>query len=269
MNIGIGLISLTIHFILWRKGFFAIPRGNDLQGALRPSDVLLSFLIYFVFFYGLLLFLFQSLSPFNLCDQKLLISLLQLFMAALAISTWLIIFSKKKNFDLKGLFKWGPSSFLGDISFGLFTYLISLPIIGFINDSAEQLNLYFFGYKGPDQGAVLYLKSVKEDPFIFFLTLISIVIIAPLVEEVLFRGLLQRYIKRWLGNKAALLLSSLSFAMMHFQMAQGIGNIPLVISLFVFALYLGFIYEKKKSLVASITLHFIFNLVSVVRIVLV
>jgi membrane protease YdiL (CAAX protease family) len=269
MTIQLGLLALVIHFILWKKGFFILPEGTPLKPELTPTDLLISFLIYFSFFYGFLFLLFQTLSPLRLCDPKLLASSLQLLMALLAISTWTYFFSKKKYFYLKNLFKWGPSSLLEDISFGLFTYLISLPIVAVINETMEHLNLYFFGDKGPDQGAVLYLRSVKEDPLTFTLTLISIVIIAPLVEETLFRGLLQRYIKKWLGNNAAILLASLCFALMHFQLAQGIGNIPLLTTLFTFALYLGFIYEKKKSLVASITLHCIFNLVSVVRILVV
>ncbi|MBP9840876.1 MAG: CPBP family intramembrane metalloprotease [Simkaniaceae bacterium] len=261
MTIQLGLFSLVIHLILWKKGFFFLSSEKSSENRLTFLEVTLSFLIYFALFYALLFTLFQSLS--SLCNPKLLLSLLQLLMAALAIPLWLCFFSKKA----KSIFKWGSSSFLTDIALALVVYLISLPIIALVNEGAEQINLYFFGDKGPDQGAVLYLKSVKEHPVMFSLTLISIVIIAPLVEEVLFRGLLQRYIKQCLGGQAALLLSSLFFALMHFQLAQGIGNIPLLISLFVFALYLGFIYEKQKSLVASITLHIVFNLVSVVRIV--
>ena len=267
MTIPLGLFALAIHFVLWKKGFLTLPRGQIPEEALRFSDILISFLIYLTFFYALLLLLFQLLSPLQFSDPKLLASGLQLLMACLAIPLWLVLFSRKKNFSLKHFFKWGSSSVFEDILSAIATYLISLPIIGVVNELSEQLTLYFFESKGPDQGAVLYLKSVKEDPLMFCITLISIIVVAPLIEEVLFRGLLQRYIKKCLGIKAALLLSSFFFAIMHFQLAQGIGNIPLLISLFIFALYLGFLYEKKKSLVASIALHFIFNLVSVVRIV--
>ncbi|MBI3211827.1 MAG: CPBP family intramembrane metalloprotease [Simkania negevensis] len=48
----------------------------------------------------------------------------------------------------------------------------------------------------------------------------------------------------------------------HLSSSQGVGNI----SLFIFALYLGFLYEKQCSLFASIALHMTFNSISVIRI---
>jgi membrane protease YdiL (CAAX protease family) len=64
----------------------------------------------------------------------------------------------------------------------------------------------------------------------------------------------------------AILLSALCFALFHFAPSQGIGNISLVGSLFLFALFLGFIYERQASLFASVGLHMTFNTVSTFRI---
>ena len=90
---------------------------------------------------------------------------------------------------------------------------------------------------------------------------------APLLEEFLFRGLFQTWIKKHLGVKAAILIASLCFALFHVSVAHGVGNLSLVPSLFVFSCFLGFIYERQKSLFASIVLHTTFNLVSTLRII--
>jgi membrane protease YdiL (CAAX protease family) len=66
----------------------------------------------------------------------------------------------------------------------------------------------------------------------------------------------------------AIVFSSICFSAFHFSFSQGIGNISLLFSLFVFALFLGFIYERQGSLFASISLHMTLNIVSVARILL-
>jgi hypothetical protein len=105
-----------------------------------------------------------------------------------------------------------------------------------------------------------------ESSLMALVALFIVIIAAPVIEELLFRGFLQNYFKRYLGTKAAILITSLCFALFHLAPSQGLGNISLVISLFSFACFLGFVYERQKSLFASIGLHMFFNLVSSIRI---
>ena len=93
----------------------------------------------------------------------------------------------------------------------------------------------------------------------------TIVIAAPCIEEFLFRGCLQSFLKQYMSTKGAILFSSLCFSLFHFSLSQGLGNISLCASLFVFALFLGFIYETG-SLFASVGLHMTFNIVSAGRV---
>jgi uncharacterized protein len=66
----------------------------------------------------------------------------------------------------------------------------------------------------------------------------------------------------------SILLASLIFAFFHFSYSQGIDNIEVITSLFVFSCFLGFVYERQQSLWASVGLHALFNAISVVLIVL-
>jgi membrane protease YdiL (CAAX protease family) len=122
------------------------------------------------------------------------------------------------------------------------------------------------GLENYEQVAVRYLKLALSSPSMLMIALFMVLFAAPAIEEFLFRGLLQTCLKRFMPIKWAIALSSLCFAFFHFSPSQGIGNISLIASLFTFALYLGFIYERQASLIASFTLHMTFNTVSTLRI---
>lgn len=81
-------------------------------------------------------------------------------------------------------------------------------------------------------------------------------IVAPVFEEVLFRGLAYPVLKQRFGTARALVLVSAAFALIHF-------HLPSVIPLFVLAGALTLAYELTGSLWASIILHALFNTTSV------
>lgn len=94
------------------------------------------------------------------------------------------------------------------------------------------------------------------------------VIIAPLLEEMMFRGLFQTVIRsllesRYSGletrNRAwiSVFISSGLFAMMH-------GNVPHWPALFLLGLSLGYAYEKSGSLFRPIFIHAFFNAATIV-----
>jgi membrane protease YdiL (CAAX protease family) len=80
-------------------------------------------------------------------------------------------------------------------------------------------------------------------------------VIAPVVEEVLFRGILYEAVKQWASPRAALLGSSLLFAGIHLSKMT-------FIPLFFFALVMVALYEKSGRLIAPIVAHSCFNAVN-------
>ena len=106
---------------------------------------------------------------------------------------------------------------------------------------------------------------MKKGQVISSMVLFTIILLAPLIEEILFRGFLQTFIRQHLGSRQAIGITSLLFALFHYAPEQGLGNIPIVGSLLVLALFLGFVYEKRGSLLAPITLHACFNSISVLN----
>ncbi|MEX0961725.1 MAG: type II CAAX endopeptidase family protein [Simkaniaceae bacterium] len=148
----------------------------------------------------------------------------------------------------------------------LLIYVISLPIISFVDYAVEHLTYALFGTFTIDQLAVRFIKSVLPYPYLLSLAIFATVILAPFCEEFLFRGFIQNSLKRLFGLIPTLLITSLLFSLIHYSPSQGYANLPLLTTLFVFSLFLGFSYEKTGSLLAPIFLHLIFNLVTILRI---
>jgi len=88
------------------------------------------------------------------------------------------------------------------------------------------------------------------------------VLVAPLVEELMFRGLFQSMIRSYLGRPwPAIAITSILFAGIH-------TNAEHWPALFVLALGLGYSYEKSGSLLRPIFMHAMFNGVTIIGVLL-
>lgn len=159
-------------------------------------------------------------------------------------------------------------SCLFDFFLGVMTWFLSFPIVSIVSELVEKLLQSIVGLKYYEQTAVKFVKAAMGSPLSLVFAVLSVLVMAPLIEEFLFRGGLQTYFKKRLGAKPAILLSSLCFALFHFSPRQGLGNIPLILSLLILGGFLGFIYERQGSLWAPIGLHMTFNTISACRIIL-
>ena len=83
-------------------------------------------------------------------------------------------------------------------------------------------------------------------------TIISVVVMAPIFEEIMCRGIILESIKSRYGTWIAWIISSIFFAIIH-------GEPILVINAFFMGLVLGFVYIQSKSIFAPIILHAINN----------
>jgi hypothetical protein len=106
------------------------------------------------------------------------------------------------------------------------------------------------------QDTVVILQKEK-DPLILGLMAFAAAIVAPLCEEVVFRGYLYPAAKRFSGPWVAALCSALIFSAVH-------GSVAALLPLFVFGLVLVAIYEFTGSIWAPIGVHFLFNSATVV-----
>lgn len=86
--------------------------------------------------------------------------------------------------------------------------------------------------------------------------ILSVSILVPVTEELIYRGLVCERAKRLLGDKPAVFVSAGLFAVFHFNLLQGIYA-------FIVGVVLGYIYLKYDNIVYCILLHGIANLTAV------
>jgi len=124
------------------------------------------------------------------------------------------------------------------ISF-VWTQLLSLMhVIGFIDEFEPQ--------------ALITLFQSGGHPVAIGLLIIFAVILAPIVEELIFRGCIYRFLKSRMAFPAAQVISGSIFALMH---ANLLSFVPLV----AVGILLARIYEKAGNLIVAICFHAFFN----------
>lgn len=105
--------------------------------------------------------------------------------------------------------------------------------------------------------------TLSQPLFSFF----AVVIFAPLTEELIFRGMLARYLFPKQDNSKQtlifLLVSSLLFALIHFP-----GDVQQFFVYFSLGFSLGLAYISRKGLVYSISLHALNNLIGFLMILM-
>jgi membrane protease YdiL (CAAX protease family) len=112
------------------------------------------------------------------------------------------------------------------------------------------------GWAPEDQRAVDLLVNAGSVWMRGYLALFAVVL-APVAEEFIFRGVLFPFIKQLGYPRLAWIGVSLLFALIHL-------NAPTFVSLFVLALTLTWLYQKTDCLLASITVHSLFNAANLV-----
>jgi len=89
------------------------------------------------------------------------------------------------------------------------------------------------------------------------LGIIFALLIAPIFEEVIFRGIILGGLKKNYSIIAALMISALLFSISHFTLVQ-------LVPTFIAGLYFGYIYYKSDSLILSMFAHFSYNLLPII-----
>jgi membrane protease YdiL (CAAX protease family)/Flp pilus assembly protein TadD len=111
----------------------------------------------------------------------------------------------------------------------------------------------------PVQEVVLLIKSaLKSNPLVAFL---AVIILIPVVEEILFRGLLYGALERRLPTDGTIIVTALVFALYHFQMA-------FFIPLFGVGVLLGWTRSKTGSIGLPILIHVLNNGLSLLMVIL-
>lgn len=270
------ILSLLALWAAKRAGFFTYERKPSFRlpllyligafGSYIASVVIILPLFYLILAYvnGLPFGQFAHLSAYF---AKKTITILQLISMLMIVgSVFLYFFLIKKEVRNKILFGDEARKIWRNIGLGILTLAIAYPIVLFVNIIISWVVKSLFGPVTVEQLAVKELKNLVHMPLYFGLFALFVCILVPFIEELLFRGFLQTYLRNYLGVGGSIILTSAIFAFAHFSKEQGVGNIELLGTLFVLALFLGFLYERQRNLFASFGLHMAFNTSSIIAI---
>lgn len=97
------------------------------------------------------------------------------------------------------------------------------------------------------------LAEYMFDPHLAIVNIISVGILAPIVEEVVFRGLLYRRLRDYSSVLAAIIISALIFGIYH-------GNVVQAIYASILGAILAILYERYKNIWAPILAHMAANI---------
>ncbi|XVF53000.1 hypothetical protein PTKIN_Ptkin05aG0063200 [Pterospermum kingtungense] len=146
------------------------------------------------------------------------------------------------KFSLRG--KW-----LCDVVLGCFMF----PLV----NRVSQFNLNLFNLLPLMPSTPVTLSSVEQsilarDPVAMALYAIVVSICAPVWEEIVFRGFLLPSLTKYMPVWCAILLSSVAFALAHF-------NVQRMLPLIFLGMVMGVVFARSRNLLPSMLLHSLWN----------
>jgi membrane protease YdiL (CAAX protease family) len=250
-------VAAAVGFVLaagWRR--LAVPRGGmDIATPgetgvplwfYRPLDLLGAFLVFAVFASLVLAVVWVGAEQDMTLDAgSLLVTIAFQFVMAGLVT--LSIASRCEPVKWLGLHRhsWLRVVLLA-VAAVLFMWLVSggLFYAGYL-EWMESLGVQ------ATQDSVQLLREA-DDPLTLGLMVVAAVVVAPVCEEIVFRGYLYPLLKKYSGAVAATLCTSIFFAAAH-------GHLAAVIPLGIFGVVLVLLYEKTSSLWAPVAAHLLFN----------
>ena len=145
---------------------------------------------------------------------------------------------------------------------GLIALVVAVPIV-MGTTVIMQIVTALLGQEVPTVGHDMLQALVEsEDALASAMMIASAVIVAPLLEEIVFRGLLQTVFLEaisWAARWPAILAAAALFAAVH----GGVAAPQALPGLFTLGVVLGWLYERYNSLWPSIVLHMGFNALNI------
>lgn len=178
--------------------------------------------------------------------QEIILNILNSVTTVISVGLVVYIFSKKLKTDLSLHIK--QVGFINICKYTVIGMGISISIGIIVSLLNEGLSFFGWSMSTPD-------FSLQTDYSYNLILLVSTCVIAPIFEELLFRGLILQTLRRH-GNVFAIVVTSLLFALMH-------GNIPQAVPVFFLSLVLCFAVIKTESLWTGVAIHFLNNAISV------
>lgn len=180
-----------------------------------------------IFIYVSVVILFCIISELSFVKSTgILGENLFLLLCNLGVLAWFMLKLRKVSYDIKN---------------GINALKSMSP--SFMNGLLEELN-----------------KSDSNSLYSIIINGIAASFIAPIVEELIFRGIILNRLKIKIGVKKAIIVSSILFGMIHYELG--------ILSAIIFGICMSLIYLKTRNIFVTIAIHIINNfMVSFVQVI--
>jgi membrane protease YdiL (CAAX protease family) len=167
-------------------------------------------------------------------------------------ATWILIliFLRQHRIGWREAFGLRGPNLYGALLLAVVLIIVILPV-AWLLQNISVFTLTELGRPPADQTAVALMVAAKS-PWLQIYLGVFTVVIAPVAEEFIFRGLLFPMVRQLGYRRLAWFGVSFLFALIHFDLA-------IFVPLFVLALTLTWLYEKTDNLLAPIAAHGLFN----------
>lgn len=248
-------LCFLVGLYLWFKVLFIDKKAKptvQLEG-LQTTWLQVVALI-FVCFYGPLCLqkaLLPLLKSFCLVEKTLLLAFFNEIGLCSILSTLLYFYAK--NYRKWTFQKQGRWHLIQNV---FFTYCKILPLLGAISIIWTQLLQFLVDHHWPikiDNQAIVTLLSQGNIPLWLLIAIgICIIVLAPICEEIIFRGILFRFLIARYSLTFALWTSAFFFALMHMHVTS-------FLPLLCLGYFLAKIYVETGDIKTNIGLHMLFN----------
>ncbi len=265
--IAITALSVVMSAIIWKWRLFEVPlaKGHD-SGRLALMTPLIGFLLFvgacaFVPGWTTKLVSYADTHGYSAFSQRESENFSQLM--ALVISFIMLMGFSRIHPQAVRIHIWGQGGAASFFLKGVMFCLLAYPIVMTLVQGCHLIVDWFGVQPIHEQVALSQLKDIQNYPWLFWSFAAAIVTLVPVVEEFLFRGLLQNYLGNFCGPKLSIIITSLLFAFFHYSALQGSTNIELMVGLFIYSYFIGLFYVRERSLWTPIAMHATFNALTI------
>ncbi len=248
-------VGLVLH---WLKRPVRLPElAERLTSRVLPWQLVLVFFGIVIGFYLLASWIYLLMFPGGEIEPQTVIFQTLLFhLPVLGLLAWLFHIAGIQGRELFGLHWKKMPAMLG---LSVLFYLAALPLLWFYS-ALYQILLSQFGFDFYLQDVAQILTAPMTWPVRAALYFIMI-IVAPVFEEIVFRGILLPFAVRRTGFWPGIVLISAVFGGMHF-------HLPSLLPLFLLSVVFSLAYARTQSLLVPMGMHAAFNGVTVALLLL-
>ena len=254
--IGIAVdVGLVLHGL--KRPVSASELADRLSSRALPPPLVAVFFGIVVGFYLLTSWLYMLIFPSgDIAPHTVIFQTLLFHLPVLGLLCLLFHFSRVQGFELFGLRREKAPAMLG---LSVLFYIAALPLL-WLCSVLYQIVLHQFGcdFYMQDMAQILMAPAPwAVRAALFFIT----IVVAPVFEEVVFRGVLLPFMIRRTGFWPGIILVSAIFGGMHL-------HLPSFLPLFLLSALFSLAYARTQSLLVPIGMHALFNGVTVVLLLL-